>query len=162
MPAQFSGEIRRFLHDLDNIQSAFEELFGRKRELLTAAEAARLVTLADEEASLVERMQRLITRRGRLLIEARTAGSKADSLTGLAAELPEDERESLRPELSEARRRTEALRRESWLQWIVASRTFRHYSDLLELMAHGGREPATYDGDRPGAPAGGALLDAAI
>ena len=52
------------------------------------------------------------------------------------------------------------LQQESWVHWIISHRCYNHYTELLELIAHGGHRAPTY-GDRTPSAAGGALLDAA-
>ena len=69
--------------------------------------------------------------------------------------------ESLRARILRAQQRTAELQRESWIHWIVSHRCYNHYTELLDMIAHGGALAPTY-GDKPSTTtSGGALLDAA-
>ncbi len=71
-------------------------------------------------------------------------------------------RTRLLTQIEETRRVTDANRRESWILWIVCKQSLRFFSDVIELIANGGRSLPYLA--RPGAVAemstGGALLDA--
>ena len=46
------------------------------------------------------------------------------------------------------------LRRQSWSHWILAHRSYHHYTALLEIIAHGGHKPPTYS-ESPSSASGG-------
>ena len=66
----------------------------------------------------------------------------------------------MRPRIQAARRKSERIRRESWVQWVVSQRANTYYNELLELLAYSGKKAPVYS-DKPGPPSGGGtILDA--
>lgn len=159
MTAHLLQQVDGFLRDLQTAQEDFRNLFREKRVALTAARADELQRLADRETSLAGRLRSLLGRRQQILQQARDEGIAADSLAGLARQSGSDG-DGLRRRIDRLKSVAENLRRDGWVQWIVAQRAFAHNSQLLDMVAHHGRKAPTY-GDRGDAGGnGGALLDA--
>jgi hypothetical protein len=103
-----------------------------------------------------------------MLLKARDAGFVVESLRELAGAIGRtvgDARvlraiELIKGRIMQAQQRTARLQHESWVHWIISHRCYNHFTELLELIAHGGHPAPTY-GDKPTAAVGGALLDAA-
>jgi hypothetical protein len=102
------------------------------------------------------------------LLKARVAGFVAESLLELAGAIGRtvgDARvlraiELIKSRIMQSQSRTARLQHESWVHWIISHRCYNHFTQLLDLIAHGGRPAPTY-GDKVSAATGGALLDAA-
>jgi len=90
---------------------------------------------------------------------ARSGGVVADSLLQLAGAIGSQHRAVLEERIRHAQRRAVELRHRSWVHWIVSHRCFNHYSELLEIIAHGGERAPTYGANTTAT--GGAVLDAA-
>lgn len=156
-------DVRQFLHALEALQRELSRLFVRKRQALSAPHPEQLLAIAEDEAALTAQLQELVARRSAILEQAREAGLKVDSLADLVeASAEEGDRRRIAVRIQHAREQAELLRRESWIHWVIAHRTHKHYSDLLEIVAHAGRQAPTYNhksGENHASP-GGALLDA--
>ena len=61
----------------------------------------------------------------------------------------------------EAAGKSRLLQHQSLTNWVVVQRTLLHLSQLLEIIATGGRLRPTYGKESPAA-SGGALLDHAV
>jgi hypothetical protein len=57
--------------------------------------------------------------------------------------------------IDEARSRTRLLQHQSLTNWVIIQRTLLHLSQVIEIIATGGRMQPTYDKN----PARGALVD---
>jgi hypothetical protein len=74
--------------------------------------------------------------------------------------LPESSRKNVQASIREAANRTQLLRHQSLTNWVVVQRSLLHLSQLIEIIATGGRPKPTYD-KGPGSHSGGALVDRA-
>jgi hypothetical protein len=92
-------------------------------------------------------------------------GLPADSLSSVVRTFDEPLRERLIAQIEQTQRVADANRRDSWILWIVCKQSLRFFSDVIELIANGGRRAPVYLA-RPGAVAelstGGSLLDAQV
>jgi hypothetical protein len=79
-------------------------------------------------------------------------------LTKLAARAAPRVRDKLGKQIKESASRMRLLQHESLANWVLAQRTLLHISQMLEIIATGGRLLPTYG---PGEPTltGGALVD---
>jgi flagellar biosynthesis/type III secretory pathway chaperone len=163
MTTELLHETRQFLRSLEAAQTELSQLFDQKRAALTHARADELERLAGSESDLLKRLQSLHALRGRILQRASRAGLPHDTISHLVERIAGPELSQLRPKIQQARRQSERLRRESWIQWVIAQRAFHHYTGMLDLIANCGRQAATYT-NGPAAPAvtGGALLDTSV
>jgi hypothetical protein len=163
------------LHDISGFLTALEEaqqkmltLFTAKRKALDAFQSEELIRLSAEEGELAERLQGLVKERMDLLLKARVAGFVAESLLELAGAIGRtvgDARvlraiELIKGRIMQSQSRTARLQHESWVHWIISHRCYNHFTELLDLIAHGGQPAPTY-GDKASAATGGALLDTA-
>jgi hypothetical protein len=163
------------LHDLSQFLTALEEaqenlltLFTAKRKALDTFQSGELIRLSAREGELAGRLQELVKERMALLLKARDAGFVVESLlelTGAVGRTVGDARvlraiELLQGRIMQSQSRTTRLQHESWVHWIISHRCYNHFTELIELIAHGGHPSPTY-GDKASAATGGALLDAA-
>jgi hypothetical protein len=103
-----------------------------------------------------------------LLLKARDAGFVVESLLELAGAVGRtvgDARvlraiELIQGRIMQSQQRTTRLQHESWVHWIISHRCYNHFTELIDLIAHGGHPAPTY-GEKTSAATGGALLDAA-
>lgn len=161
-------ELSQFLTELEQTQQALLALFAAKRDALDRRLAEELLRLSAQEAELTGKLQELVKDRTGLLIKARDAGFVVESLLELAGVIGRtvgDSRvlraiELIEKRIIQSQRRTLKLQQESWVHWIISHRCYNHYTELLDIIAHGGHRAPTY-GDKSPSAAGGALLDAA-
>jgi hypothetical protein len=161
-------ELSQFLTELEHTQQDLLTLFTAKREALDRRLSEELLRLSAQEGVLTNRLQELVKERTKLLIKARDAGFVVESLLELAGVIGRtvgDSRvlraiELIEKRIIQSQQRTLRLQQESWVHWIISHRCYNHYTELVELIAHGGHRAPTY-GDKMPSAAGGALLDAA-
>lgn len=161
-------ELSQFLTELEHTQQDLLTLFTAKREALDRRLSPELIRLSVQEGELTNRLQELVKERTKLLIKARDAGFVVESLLELAGVIGRtvgDSRvlraiELIEKRIIQSQQRTMKLQQESWVHWIISHRCYNHYTELVELIAHGGHRAPTY-GDKTPSAAGGALLDAA-
>lgn len=158
MDAKVAADIRASITDyvsrLETVQSELFALYRRKREALATADVAELQALQTPEEDLAKRLMTLQQDRQRILARSGQLGVPSTSLAEVVTALGGDE--ELQPRIARCRRRAGELRREGWVHWVVANRSIAQTSSLLELIAHRGDRPPTYDG---AATSGGTLLD---
>jgi len=161
-------ELSQFLTELEQTQQNLLTLFSAKRAALDRRLSVELLGLAAQEGELTGKLQELVKERTKLLNQARGAGFVVESLLELAGVIGRtvgDSRvlraiELIENRIIQSQQRTVKLQQESWVHWIISHRCYNHYTELLELIAHGGHRAPTY-GDKTPSAAGGALLDAA-
>ena len=154
--------VRRFLAELEAAQTGLRDVLDRKGRALQAADAAELERIGEVEQEHVRGLQALLSRRRRILDQARAIGT-VESISDLVEQFAGSDQSDLREQIGRIRAAADQIRRETWVHWIVARSMSSHYSELLELIANCGHEAPTYD-ERPvaHAPAGGAILDASV
>jgi flagellar biosynthesis/type III secretory pathway chaperone len=148
----------------EQIQSDLGLVLEGKEQAIRDGKSGDLVEFAQREGALAQRLQAFAAARGKLLAEARRQGLPSESLQSLTGAIGGSQGAAVRERLVVASGRSARLRRQSWCHWILAHRSYHHYSQLLEIIAHGGHKPPTYS-DSP-SPAtggrGGVVLDASV
>lgn len=144
-------------------QQEFRTLFTAKTAALRELRQEQLVDLSTVEEELTNRMQGLLRQRRNLLERAGGLGLKANSLVKLSGAIGIHDG-TLLTQLHEVEQNASRLRHESWIHWIISHRCYKHYTELLDLIAHRGQRAATYT-ERPsktGGASAGAVLDTSI
>jgi hypothetical protein len=158
MESTWESDVATLLSDLSAVQADSLSILGKKREMLAGSDLGGLAALAPQEEALVERLQRCLERREVLLARARSEGRPWQSLRELACSLPRRERGKLLDKIDRARAQARILTHQSLTNWVVVQRTLIHLSQMLEIIATGGRVKPTYR--REGmVDASGALVD---
>ena len=160
METAWESELASFLTELSAVQDESLEILTTKRELLVAADVDGLAEVTRREQGLIERLQGCLERRAELLERAGQEGLPSESIRSLAAALPDGEKKELTDQLNEATGRTRLLRHHSLTNWVLVQRTLIHLSQMLEIIATGGRMQPTY-GQEESVDARGALVDRA-
>ena len=156
----WEGELAALLARLSAAQRELLSLLATKRELIVRQDHHSLAALAARESELGAELQACQQRRHELLEQADAEGLPGGSLTELSAALPKSAATSLQTPVNEARQRARLIRHECLAQWVAVQRTVLHLSQMLEIIATGGRPQPTYGKGR-GAERGGALIDQA-
>lgn len=161
-------DVSDFLRRLEEAQEGLLAIFTAKRRALDQFQSQELIRLSELEEQSAAGLQALVKQRLELLQRARDAGFVVESLLQLAGAIGKTVGEArvlaairlLETRIIACQERTARLQHESWIHWIVSHRCYNHYTELLELIAHGGHRAPTYG--QPGQSAGGALLDTAV
>ena len=160
LTAGFRSLLESYAGRVAVVQSELLALYRRKRVALVTADLPTLRPLNEGEAELGDRLRTLVTERSAVLAQAQRFGLPHGSLVEVAVGVGCPP--TVLDEIAACRRRAEALRREGWVQWVVARRSLAQTSELLELIGRAGRGPAPTYAERSGraSAAGGSLLDA--
>lgn len=158
--AHWETNLAGLLNELSSVQAEVLEVLGKKREMLLVNDVQGMAELQPIEEQLIARLQACHDHRGELLAQAGAEGLPNDNIRTLAQSLPRSQRQSLEPEIQAAAARARMLQHQSLTNWVVVQRTLIHLSQIVEIIATGGRPHPTY-GINGYAPAGGSLLDQA-
>jgi flagellar biosynthesis/type III secretory pathway chaperone len=148
------------LAELSAIQTELLTLLADKRHRLLTSDIAAMDALREREQELIARLQACQDRRLALLAQAASEGLPANDLRTLASALPLSQRQKLVHPMREAAARMRILQHHSLTNWVLVQRTLIHLSQVLEIIATGGRLKPTYGKD-DSAPSGGFLVDQA-
>jgi hypothetical protein len=157
----WASELAALLARLSAAQRELLSLLSTKREMIVERDHNGLAALAAREGELAAELQACQARRLQLLAEADRAGLSAGSIAELTDSLPKNAASTLRGPVEEARNRARLIRHECLTQWVVVQRTVLHLSQILEIIATGGRSQPTYAKGRP-VERSGSLMDQAV
>ena len=158
MQTAWESELAIFLTELSAVQSESLEVLTSKREALASWNMEELANIGQQEESLIQRLQQCLQRREELLEKAGREGLPSDSIRSLTAALPGDGKDQLADQLHGTGGRARLLQHNSLVNWVVVQRTLIHLSQLLEIIATGGRLHPTYSKE-DAATHSGALVD---
>lgn len=153
-------DLSALLGELSATQGDLLALLNEKRHLIVARDTAGLAEMAPREEAIVVRLQACQQSRRELLERAANQQLPSDSIRSLAKVLPEPARAGVAQQVEEASRRFRVLSHQSLTNWVLIQRSLLHLSQLLEIIATGGRKSPTYgkvESTRPG----GSLVDQA-
>ena len=156
----WESEIGNLLGELSIVQTTLLETLNEKRQLLAKGDHAALSAMAGREQELAQRLQACHEQRQQLLARASAEGLPADSIQSLSEQLPADSRNRVNAVIREATGRTRLLQHQSLANWVLVQRSLLHLSQLIEIIATGGRTKPTY-GKGSESGASGALVDRA-
>jgi flagellar biosynthesis/type III secretory pathway chaperone len=160
MDIPWEAELADLLNRLAAAQQKLLALLARKHDHLLHRDHRGLAELMPEEEALCGELQACHERRRELLAQAEATGLPGDSIQSLAGALPAQRAKALQKPLHEVVERSRLLRHQSVAQWVVVQRTVLHLSQMLEIIATGGRPQPTY-GNTSATAGGGALMDQA-
>lgn len=155
MQTSWESELAQFLTDLSAVQDESLEILTRKTKLLAASDREGLAELGREEELLIAKLQGCLQQRQTLLDRAEAEGLPAKNIQTLAQSLPKPSREKLGGQVSHVAARMRLLQHHSLTNWVIVQRTLIHLSQLLEIIATGGRMKPTYGNDGAGQTSGG-------
>ena len=161
MDINWESELAALLERLSSTQNSLLDLLAQKHDLIMQRDHQGLAALSPQEAQLGADLKACHDRRQELLTLAANAGLPADSIQSLSKTLPEESAQKLQQPLDESRKRTKLLQHKSIAQWVVVQRTVLHLSQMLEIIATGGKLQPTYGKEGP-AENSGSLMDRAV
>ncbi len=151
-------EIGALLDELSNVQSELLGALGEKREALIRADVRRLADLQPREERLAMRLAECQERRSALLAAAKEQGRPGDTLAKMAKTAGGGKNSKLGERVKETAARMRLLQHQSLANWVLAQRSLLHVSQLIEIIATGGRMQPTY-GDKESVHARGSLVN---
>jgi hypothetical protein len=160
MSDNWESEIGALLTELADVQGALLAVLAEKRAKLAASDQESLAAIAGREQQLLDRLQACHERRQQLLARAGDEGLPADSIRSLSERLPGEGRERMQAAIREAADRSRLLQHQSLTNWVLVQRSLVHLSQMIEIIATGGRLKPTYGKGSDRAPSG-ALVDRA-
>ncbi len=158
MDHALESELAGLLNDLLATQDELIDVLTRKREMLIAVDREGLAAIGAEEEALFGKLQECMHRREELLRRAESEGLPSGSIQSLTKALPRDQRSDLGRQVKMARLRARLVQHHSLTNWVVIQRSLLHLSQLLEIIATGGRMQPTYGKDHS-TLACGAMVD---
>jgi hypothetical protein len=160
MNDNWETEIAELLAELADVQRELLGALGEKRQILASGNHDALGVIAEREQRLIDRLQACHGRRQELLSRAEAEGLPSDSIKALSDRLPAGSRERVKASIHEAADRSRLLQHQSLTNWVLVQRTLLHLSQLIEIIATGGRPKPTY-GKGSDCQSSGALVDRA-
>jgi hypothetical protein len=160
MADNWESEIADLLAELSDVQTAVLDTLHEKRRILATNDHEALKSIAEREQQLIVRLQVCHERRQQMLARAAGEGMPADSIRSLSERLPAEGRDRVQASIREAADRSRLLQHQSLTNWVLVQRTLLHLSQMIEIIATGGRPRPTYGKGSDRAP-GGALVDRA-
>jgi flagellar biosynthesis/type III secretory pathway chaperone len=151
-------ELSTFLSELSELQAELLAVLQEKRARLATPDQAAIASLQSREEALNRRLEECQTRRGELLAAARKEGLPSDSISTLARAMPAARRDSLSQQVKQSAAKMRLLQHQSLTNWVLAQRSLLHVSQLLEIIATGGRPLPTY-GDNAALHSRGGLVN---
>ncbi len=155
----WEAEIGHLLADLSSAQQELLDVLGQKRALLARGDVPGLASVQERELALVERLEACQQQRAELLSRAKRQQRPADSIATLAASLPGAQREKLGKQVKDSRLQMRLLQNETLTNWVLAQRLLLHVSQMVEIIATGGRLKPTYAEGDSSIHARGALVN---
>lgn len=154
----WESRIGDLLDNLSTVQSDLLGLLEEKRVALAEGAYDKLDRFTKREAELVHRLEECQVRRHDLLESAAREGLPASSVESLTQALPASQRGNLTQNVDDARHQSRLLQHHSLTNWVVTQRTLLHLSQMVEIIATGGRMRPTY-GSEANSNESGALVD---
>jgi flagellar biosynthesis/type III secretory pathway chaperone len=154
----WEATIVELLNELSNVQDELLDVLSAKRDCMAAGDAGGMVALQTREQVLFDRLERCHQQRAAILKDATSQGYDVRSLEELAVSVDADREGKLRKQVKHAADRMRLLQHHSITNWVLAQRALLHLSQMLEIIATGGRLQPTYGKDRA-MTARGALVD---
>jgi len=152
------SSLAQLLDELSHVQEELLAVLSAKCEKIADGDLAGITALQEQEESLGQRLQACHDQRGSLLATAASSGLSGDSLGGLANDLAATSGGGLTGQVKEANARMRLLQHRSLTNWVLTQRSLLHLSQLLEIVATGGRLQPTY-GREETSISSGALVD---
>ena len=143
MQTSLENETAALLNDLVAGQDELLEILSRSGNSWARSMSQGWRPLAPQEQQWIDTLQECLDRRQQLLARAAQEGLPSSSLQAMAERLP-TAAAGLCQQVDLARRRGRLLQQESLVNWMVIQRTLLHLSQLLEIIATGGRLQPTY------------------
>jgi hypothetical protein len=149
MQTTWESQIAQLLTDISAVQDDIFSVLEKKREMLIKSDRDGLTALIPQDENLVARLQDCLRRRETLLSQAQHEGLPADSIRALTEALPRERQGNLPQRLVQTGARARLLQNQSLTTWMVTQWALIHLSQIIEIIATGGRMQPTYGKGQP-------------
>lgn len=143
----WDAQLGELLTELSAVQGDLLHVLAEKRQVILQGDAPSLSGLAARESDILSRLDACHRRRTSLLSQAKASGMPSGSLTELAGRVAPNQHSKTQRDLKAASQNLRKLQSESLSNWVLAQRSLLHVSQLLEIIATGGRIQPTYEKD---------------
>jgi DNA-binding helix-hairpin-helix protein with protein kinase domain len=151
-------ETASYLQELSDVQQQLLRVLHQKRRQMVANDVEAMEATQIEEQTLVERLEGLSEARSNLLQQARLNGLPNDSVQSLAMTVDSTGHGSLGKQAKRAKETLRHIQNETLTNFVLAQQTVLHLSQLLQIIATGGKLKPTYEDENASAQ-GGTLVD---
>ena len=141
---EIEQQVARLLTDLTDIQSQLLEVLRGKREAVVSRNEQDYRQLLEQEQQIYQSLERVGLERAQLLQQAHENGIQGETLQEVAEHLPQSSKAGLTQRIGKANEMTQTLRFEQLTNWVVDQQCLLYVSQLLEMIATGGRLRPTY------------------
>lgn len=159
-PIAWDSEIAEMLSELSATQDELFAVLNERRNRIAKGTTEGLDDVQHREQRVLERLEQCHRKRSELLEKAGDNGFASDSIRSLAASLQTEQRGDLGEQVKTAANRMQLLRHQSIANWVLAQQALVHLSQMIEIIATGGRLQPTY-GEGASSLATGNLIDQA-
>lgn len=151
-------ETAHYLQELSDVQQELLKVLHEKRRQMVANDLESMTATQAQEQTLVQRLEGLSEARATLLAQARLSGLPHDSLHSLAAAVDSRGGGNLGEQAKMAKETLRHIQNETLTNFVLAQQTVLHLSQLLQIIATGGKLKPTYEDENASAQ-GGTLVD---
>ena len=158
--SNLAGEVVHLLNELTGIQDEILTVLVQKRKAMAGKSVTEIQSLQTKEEELFERLKGCHDRRGDILKKAEEEGVPAKSLRELVHDQSKSNGQGLtecQRKLQESAEKFQEIRLENLSNWVVAQRSLLHVSQMIDIIALGGKIRPTYGNSSYGSSGG--LLD---
>ena len=156
--AQWDTDLASLLEDLSSVQQELLDGLEQKRDRMAEGDFAGMADLQPHEEELGRRLEECHQRRADLLQRSQAEGLPADNLGKLATFVAGGNRDKMDRQAKDINARMRLLQHQSLVNWVIAQRSLLHLSQMLEIIATGGRFVPTY-GNKDSHQSRGSLVD---
>jgi len=157
-PASLEQQTAEFLRHISDVQSELLQVLNQKRDLMIANDLEGMQQAQECEQVLLARLQDLQDSRQELLSTAGERGLPADSVKSLVKALESPEDRNMTRQAAQAGNAMRHIQNETLTNFVLAQQTVIHLSQLLQIIATGGKIKPTYEADNA-SNQGGTLVD---
>lgn len=137
--------IADLLEDISNAQQEMLDHLNQKFSALKQRDVKALEAIQTDEEQLLRRLENCQTRRDELIKFANQNELSGNDLTEIAQSLPAEQSSEIKQKIGETHRQTKLLKHQGLTNWILAQRSLVHVTQILEIIATGGRMRPTYE-----------------
>ncbi|PHS03748.1 MAG: hypothetical protein COA78_17380 [Blastopirellula sp.] len=147
-----------FLRQLSDVQRSLMQVLSDKRAQMVASDVQAMETTQVREQELVDRLTLLREDRQELLRQAAEQGLPGDSIRSLASVVNSGKQGDLNIVVKDATNKMRHIQNETLTNFVLAQQTVLHLSQILQIIASGGKIEPTYEKENS-ANQGGTLVD---
>lgn len=132
-------DLAELLQELAEAQSQLLAHLERKRNAIAKNDWRALESFVANEESLSNRLEAIHQKRSTLLEVAKKHGRRSDTLEDLSNELASPKPSPLAKQFREASSKMRLLQTHTLASWVVAQRAVLHASQMIHVLASGGK-----------------------